>query len=144
VNAQAKNLGVEVVDVRIKRTDLPEANNQAIYALMNTERQREAREYRAQGFEAAQRIKARADREKTVLLAEAEKKSETLRGEGDGKATKIFADAFGKDIEFFTFYRSMQAYRKTLGADDTTMVLSPNSEFFRYFGNISGILPDSR
>ena len=138
VNAQAKGLGIEVVDVRIKRADLPEANNQAIYALMNTERQREAREYRAQGFEASQRIKSRADREKTVLLAEAEKKSETTRGEGDGTAARIFADAFGRDVEFFTFYRSMQAYRETLGEGDTTMVLSPDSEFFRYFGNLSG------
>jgi len=138
VNQQAQGLGVEVVDVRIKRADLPEATNQAIYARMNTERQREAREFRAQGAEISQRIKSRADREKTVLIAEAQKNAQITRGQGDGHAVKIFADAYGKDVEFFTFYRSMQAYLKTLGSGETTMVLSPDSEFFRYFSDITG------
>ena len=141
VNEQATGLGIEVVDVRIKRADLPEATNQSIYARMNTERQREAREFRAQGAELSQRIKSRADREKTVLIAEAERQAQITRGQGDGLAVKIFADAYGRDVEFFTFYRSMQAYLKTLGGDETTMVLSPDSEFFRYFGDLDGKRP---
>lgn len=138
VNAEAGDLGIGVMDVRIKRADLPEANNQAIYARMKTEREREAREFRAQGAEISQRIRSRADREKTVLVAEAQKKSQILRGEGDGKAVRIFAEAFGTDIDFFTFYRSMQAYGESLGGEDTTMLLSPDSDFFRYFGSMSG------
>ncbi len=134
VNAEAIGLGVEVVDVRIKRADLPEANSQAIYARMNTEREREAREFRARGAEIGLRIRARADRERTVLLAEAERESQVIRGEGDGTKNKIFAEAYGRDPEFFNFYRSMLAYAEALGQDDTTMVLSPDSEFFRYFG----------
>ncbi len=144
VNEQAHSLGIEVVDVRIKRADLPEATNQAIYARMNTERQREAREFRAQGAEISQRIKSRADREKTVLIAEAQKQAQITRGQGDGLSVKIFADAYGKDIEFFTFYRSMQAYIKTLGSGETTMVLSPDSEFFRYFSDITGKRPGAK
>ena len=138
VNTEAKDLGIAIADVRIKRADLPEANNQAIYARMKTEREREAREFRAQGAEISQRIRSRADREKTVLIAEAQKQSQILRGEGDGNAVRIFAEAFGTDIDFFTFYRSMQAYRESLGGEDTTMVLSPDSDFFRYFGSILG------
>lgn len=138
VNAEAKDFGIVIVDVKIKRADLPQANSQAIYRRMQTERSREAAEFRAQGAETAQRIRSRADREKTVLIADAQKQSEILRGEGDGKAVKIFADAFGKDAEFFAFYRSMQAYGLALGKDDTTLVLSPDSEFFRFFGNIDG------
>lgn len=138
VNAEAKDLGISVADVRIKRADLPEANNQAIYARMKTEREREAREFRAQGAEISQRIRSRADREKTVLLAEAQKQAQILRGEGDANAVRIFAEAFGTDIDFFTFYRSMQAYRESLGGEDTTMVLSPDSDFFRYFGSMLG------
>ena len=134
VNAEAIGLGVEVVDVRIKRADLPEANSQAIYARMNTEREREAREFRARGAEIGLRIRARADRERTVLIAEAERESQVIRGEGDGTKNKIFAEAYGRDPEFFNFYRSMLAYAEALGQDDTTMVLSPDSEFFRYFG----------
>ena len=134
VNSEALEFGVEVVDVRIKRADLPEANSQAIYARMNTEREREAREFRARGAEIGLRIRARADRERTVLLAEAQRESQVIRGEGDGTKNKIFADAYGRDPEFFNFYRSMLAYTEALGQDDTTMVLSPNSEFFRYFG----------
>ena len=134
VNSEALEFGVEVVDVRIKRADLPEANSQAIYARMNTEREREAREFRARGAEIGLRIRARADRERTVLLAEAQRESQVIRGEGDGTKNKIFADAYGRDPEFFNFYRSMLAYTEALGQDDTTLVLSPNSEFFRYFG----------
>lgn len=138
VNAEAKDFGIVIVDVKIKRADLPQANSQAIYRRMQTERLREASEFRAQGSETAQRIRSRADREKTVLIAEAQKQSEILRGEGDGKAVKIFAEAFGKDPDFFAFYRSMQAYGQALGNDDTTLVLSPDSEFFRFFGDIEG------
>ncbi len=141
VNAEALDFGIEIVDVRLKRTDLPEANSQAIYRRMRTEREREAKEYRAQGSEAAQRIRAEADRQRVVLVAEAKRKSEILRGEGDGERTRIFAEAFSKDPGFFAFYRSLQAYRKALGRDDTTMVLSPDSEFFRYFkemGDVTG------
>ncbi len=134
VNTEAVRLGVQVVDVRIKRADLPEANSQAIYARMNTEREREAREFRARGAEIGLRIRARADRERTVLLAEAQRESQVIRGEGDGTKNKIFAEAYGRDPEFFNFYRSMLAYAEALGKDDTTMVLSPSSEFFRYFG----------
>ncbi len=134
VNTEAVRLGVQVVDVRIKRADLPEANSQAIYARMNTEREREAREFRARGAEIGLRIRARADRERTVLLAEAQRESQMIRGEGDGTKNKIFAEAYGRDPEFFNFYRSMLAYAEALGKDDTTMVLSPSSEFFRYFG----------
>lgn len=138
VNEEAKDFGILIVDVKVKRADLPQANSQAIYRRMQTERLREAAEFRAQGAETAQRVRSRADREKTVLIAEAQKQSEILRGEGDGKAVKIFADAFGKDPDFYSFYRSMQAYGQALGSDDTTMVLSPDSEFFRYFGDIKG------
>lgn len=138
VNTEAAAFGLEVVDVRIKRADLPAANSDAIYRRMETERDREAREFRAQGAEINLRIRSRADRERTVLLAEAEKQSQILRGEGEGISVKIFADAFGTDIEFFEFYRSMQAYVTALDKDDTTMVLSPNSDFFQYFGSIKG------
>ena len=138
VSNEAVDFGIEAVDVRIKRADLPEANSQAIFRRMQTEREREAKEFRAQGAEISQRIRSRADRERTVLLAEANKQSEILRGDGDGRVVKIFADAFGKDVEFFTFYRSMEAYKKALGDEDTRMVLSPDSEFFRYFGDLSG------
>jgi membrane protease subunit HflC len=134
VNEVAKPLGIEIVDVRIRRADLPEQAAQAVFARMRSEREQEAREARAQGFEKAQRIRAGADRERTVLLAEAEKESEITRGAGDKQSYRIAADAYGKDPEFYGFYRSMQAYRKALQGDDTTMVLSPDSEFFRYFG----------
>lgn len=138
VNEEADDFGIEIVDVRIKRADLPEANSQAIYRRMQTERQREASEFRAQGAELGQRIRSRADRDKVVLLAEANKQSEILRGDGDSTAIKIFAKAFNQDPEFFAFYRSMEAYSKALSGDDTTMVLSPDSEFFRFFGSLKG------
>lgn len=138
VSAQAEDLGIDVIDVRIRHADLPEENNQAIYARMQSEREREAREFRAQGAELAQRIRSRADRERTVILAEARKKAQILRGEGDSESVRIYAEAFGKDPEFFAFYRSMEAYREALGDPDTTMVLSPDSDFFRYFGDVTG------
>jgi membrane protease subunit HflC len=138
VNKESASLGINVVDVRIKRADLPEANSLAIFGRMNTEREREAREYRAQGAEISQRIKSRANRERTILIAEAQKQSQILRGDGDALSVKVSAEAFGKDVDFYAFYRSMQAYRNALGKGDTTMVLSPDSEFFRFFGNITG------
>jgi membrane protease subunit HflC len=135
VRDQAKPFGIEVLDVRLRRTDLPEENNQAIYARMQSERQREAQEFRAQGDELAQRIKSVAERERTVILAEAQRQAQILRGDGDGESVKIYADAFGKDTNFFSFYRSMQAYRGALGGNNTTLVLTPDSEFFRFFVN---------
>lgn len=134
VNENAKAFGIEMVDVRMRRVDLPEANSQAIFQRMQTEREREAQEARARGREQAVRIRSQAERERTVLLADAERQSAIIRGEGDGQAVKIFADAYKQDEEFFEFYRSMQAYRKTLGPEDTTLVLSPDSEFFKFFG----------
>lgn len=143
-NAEVDQFGIEIVDVRIKRADLPAENSQAIYRRMQTEREREAKELRAQGEELAVRIRSRADRERRVIIAEAEKEAQILRGEGDGQAVEIFADAFGRDVEFFTFYRSMQAYRESLGDASTSFVLSPDSEFFRFFANPSAGLPEAQ
>lgn len=134
-NARVKSFGVEVVDVRIKRADLPPENSEAIFRRMQTEREREAKELRAQGYELGQRIRASADRERRVIIAEAQKKAQIIRGQGDGEATRIFAESFGQDIEFFSFYRSMQAYRDSLADENTSFVLSPDGEFFRYFGS---------
>ena len=134
VNTEAKNFGIEIVDVRIKRADLPPANSEAIYKRMQTEREREAKEFRAQGAEIAQKIRSTADKDVTVILAEANKKSEIMKGEGDGLRNKIFADAFGRDPQFFAFYRAMQAYEKALIGGETSLVLSPDSEFFKFFG----------
>jgi membrane protease subunit HflC len=141
VNTQAKSLGIEVVDVRIRRADLPDANSQAIYTRMQTERQREAAEIRAQGAEAAQRIRAKADRDVVVVVAEANREAERTRGEGDGQRNAIFAQAYGQDQDFFAFYRSMQAYEQGLGNSDTRLVLSPDSEFFRFFRTPAGQEP---
>lgn len=138
VNAEAKGLGINVVDVRIKRADLPEANSLAIYRRMQTERQREAAEIRAEGEEASRRIRANADRQVTVLKAEATGESERIRGDGDAEKNRVFAGAFGKDPDFFAFYRSMQAYQGALGAGDTRLLLSPDSEFFQYFNEAGG------
>lgn len=138
VNAEAKGLGITVVDVRIKRADLPEANSLAIFRRMQTERQRQAAEIRAQGEEASRRIRATADRQVTVLKAEATGESERIRGAGDGEKNRVFADAFGQDPDFFAFYRSMQAYEGALQADDTRLLLSPNSQFFQYFNDAFG------
>jgi membrane protease subunit HflC len=139
VNREAKNFGIDVIDVRIRRADLPEANSQAIYQRMQTERQREAAEIRAQGAEQAQRTRARADRDVTVLLAESTSKSEQVRGEGDGERNRIFALAYGRDVGFFDFYRSMQAYETGLKKGETRLLLAPDSEFFRYFNDARGV-----
>lgn len=137
-NNAAQQFGIEVVDVRIRRADLPEQNSQAIYQRMQTEREREAAEIRAQGNEEAQRIRSRADREVTVLIAESERDAQIARGEGDAKRNEIYAAAYSQDPEFFAFYRSMEAYKKSLKGDNTTMIVEPQGEFFRYFGNESG------
>jgi membrane protease subunit HflC len=137
-NERAQSFGLEVVDVRLKRVDLPTANSEAIFRRMETERQREAAEKRATGQRDKVKIEANADRQVAELIAEAERQSQTIRGEADGQAVKIFAEAFGKDQEFFEFYRTMQAYRVALGKDDTRLVLSPDSEFFKLFMNESG------
>ena len=134
VNEEAKNFGINIVDVRIKRADLPPANSEAIYKRMQTEREREAKEFRAQGAEIAQKIRSTADKDVTVILAQANKKSEIMKGEGDGQRNKIFADAFGRDPQFFAFYRAMQAYEKALIGGETSLVLSPDSDFFKFFG----------
>ena len=136
VNNEAAKFGIEIVDVRIKRADLPPANSDAIYRRMQTEREREAKEFRAKGAEMAITITSTADKEVTVILADAEKQSQILKGEGDGQRNKIFADAFGQDPEFFAFYRAMQAYEKALIGGETSLILSPDSEFFKFFGNI--------
>ena len=136
VNTEAENFGIKIVDVRIKRADLPQANSEAIYRRMQTEREREAKEFRAKGAEMAVTITSTADKEVTVLLANAEKQSEIMKGEGDGLRNKIFADAFGRDPEFFAFYRSMQAYETALIGGETSLILSPDSDFFKFFGNI--------
>ena len=141
VDHEAVAYGISVVDVRIRRADLPEQNSQAVYQRMQTERQREAAEFRAQGAQRGQEIRSRADRDVTVLVAEATSKSEQLRGEGDATRNQIFADAFNQDADFFAFYRSMQAYEAGLRHNDTRMVLKPDTEFFRFFTNPSGKPP---
>jgi membrane protease subunit HflC len=138
VDREATSYGISVVDVRIRRADLPEQNSQAVYQRMQTERQREAAEFRAQGAQRAQEIRSRADREVTVLVANATSQSEQIRGEGDAKRNQIFADAFTQDPDFFTFYRSMQAYEAGLKSTDTRMVLRPDTSFFRYFNDPTG------
>ena len=135
VNAEAEKFGITIIDVRIKRADLPQANSEAIYKRMQTEREREAKEFRAKRAEMAVTITSTADKEVTVLLANAKKRSEIMKGEGDGQRNKIFADAFGKDPEFFSFYRAMQAYEKALIGGDTSLILSPDSDFFKFFGD---------
>ena len=134
VNTEAQNFGITIVDVRIKRADLPQANSEAIFKRMQTERQREAKEFRAQGAEMAAKITSTADKEVTVILANAKKQSEIMKGEGDGKRNRIFAEAFGKDPQFFAFYRAMQSYEKALIGGDTSLILSPDSDFFKFFG----------
>ena len=135
VNNEAKKFGITIIDVRIKRADLPQANSEAIYKRMQTEREREAKEFRARGAEMAVTITSTADKEVTVLLANAKKLSEIMKGEGDGQRNKIFAEAFGKDPEFFSFYRAMQAYETALIGGDTSLILSPDSDFFKFFGS---------
>jgi len=138
LDREARGYGIQVVDVRIRRADLPDQNSQAVYQRMQTERQREAAEFRAQGSQKSQEIRSKADRDVTVLVAEATSKAEQARGEGDAERNRIFAEAFGKDIDFFSFYRSMQAYETGMRHNDTRMVLNPDSEFFRYFVDPSG------
>ena len=140
IDQEAANYGIEVVDARIRRADLPEQNSQAVYQRMQTARQREAAEYRAQGQQQAQEIRSKADREVTVLIADATSKSEQIRGEGDAKRNQIFASAFNQDPDFFAFYRSMQAYEASLKAGDTRLLLKPDTNFFRYFNDPSGKL----
>ena len=135
VDREARSLGVEVVDVKIRRADLPEANSQAIYERMQTERLQEATQIRAQGEQQARRIRAEADRTATVIVAEAQKESEQTRGRGEADRNGILAKAFNVDPEFFAFYRSMQAYTLGLGGTDTRWVISPDSEFFRFFND---------
>ena len=139
VNTEAEGFGITIIDVRIKRADLPQANSEAIYKRMQTEREREAKEFRAKGAEMAVTITSTADKEVTVILANAKKQSEIMKGEGEGIRNKIFADAFGKDPEFFSFYRAMQAYETALIGGDTSLILSPDSDFFKFFGK-TGII----
>jgi len=135
VNIEAEKFGISIIDIRIKRADLPQANSEAIYKRMQTEREREAKQFRARGAEMAVTITSTADKEVTVILANANKQSEIMKGEGDGMRNKIFADAFGQDPEFFSFYRAMQAYEKALIGGETSLILSPDSDFFKFFGN---------
>jgi len=133
VNAQTKNFGIEVIDVRIRRADLPQQNSDAIYRRMQQERVREANEFRAQGEQISQEIRSKADRDATVSVAESTRQAEITRGQGDGEKNRIFAEAFGQDPDFFGFYRSMNAYQSSLKGENTTVILSPDSDFFRYF-----------
>ncbi|WP_456619904.1 MULTISPECIES: protease modulator HflC [unclassified Bradyrhizobium] len=138
LDREADGYGIEVVDVRIRRADLPEQNSQAVYQRMQTERQREAAEFRAQGGQKAQEIRSKADREATVIIAEANSTAEQTRGVGDAERNRLFAEAYGKDADFFAFYRSMAAYENGLRSNDTRFLLRPDSDFFRYFSNPSG------
>jgi len=135
VNTEAEKFGITIIDIRIKRADLPQANSEAIYKRMQTEREREAKQFRARGAEMAVTITSTADKEVTVILANANKQSEIMKGEGDGIRNKIFADAFGQDPEFFSFYRAMQAYETALIGGETSLILSPDSDFFKFFGS---------
>jgi modulator of FtsH protease HflC len=138
---EAANYGIQVVDVRIRRADLPDQNSQAVYQRMKTERQREAAEFRAQGNQKAQEIRSNADREATVIVAEANSKAEQIRGEGDAERNRLFAEAYGQDQDFFAFYRSMTAYETGFKSNDTRFLLRPDSDFFRYFGSANGKPP---
>ena len=140
IDVETINFGVKMVDVRIKRADLPKANSEAIFARMRAEREKEARQFRAEGSEESQRIKSKAEKEKAVILANANKESQTIRGEGDGESVRIYAETFKKDEDFFSFYRSMEAYKKAFkdGDDEPTLILSPDSDFFKYFDSKSG------
>jgi modulator of FtsH protease HflC len=141
LDKEADGYGIQVVDVRIRRADLPEQNSQAVYQRMQTERQREAAEFRAQGGQKAQEIRSRADREATVIVAEANSTAEQVRGTGDAERNRLFAEAYGKDPDFFAFYRSMTAYENGLKSNDTRFLLRPDSDFFKFFGNASGHPP---
>ncbi|HEY0851546.1 MAG TPA: protease modulator HflC [Bradyrhizobium sp.] len=138
LDREAEGYGIQVVDVRIRRADLPDANSQAVYKRMQTEREREAAEFRAQGGQKAQEIRSKADREATVIIADANSTAEQVRGSGDAERNRLFAEAYGRDPDFFAFYRSMSAYEQGLRANDTRFLLRPDSDFFRFFGSASG------
>ena len=138
LDKEADGYGIQVVDVRIRRADLPESNSQAVYQRMQTERQRQAAEFRAQGGQKAQEIRSKADREAVVIIADANSTAEQVRGAGDAERNRLFADAYGKDPDFFAFYRSMTAYENSLKSNDTRFLLRPDSDFFRFFGSASG------
>jgi modulator of FtsH protease HflC len=138
VNRETQSLGITVVDVRLSRVELPRETSQAVFQRMKTDREREAAELRAQGAQAAQTVRARADRDVQIIMGDANKKSEEFRGEGDAIKNRVFAEAFGRDPDFFRFYRSMQAYETGLKQGDTRLILNPNSDFFRYFSDPSG------
>jgi len=138
LDRDARQFGIEVVDARIRRADLPLKNSEAVYSRMKTERQREAAEFRAQGSQKSQEIRAKADRDVTVIIADANQQSEQIRGQGDGDRNRIFAEAYNQDPGFFAFYRSMQAYERSMQKGDTNLVLGPESDFFRYFGDPAG------
>jgi membrane protease subunit HflC len=140
VNTQAKSWGMDVVDVRIKRADLPAENSDAIFQRMQTERKREAAQFRGEGKREAQKIRANADRQVVEIKAKAQQQAEILRGEGDAESVRIYADAFNRDKDFFALYWSLEAYRRSLANGDTTLVLSPDSEFFRFFGSSTGTM----
>ena len=137
-NEETSKYGIEVIDVRIRRVDLPQENEASIYARMEAERKRQANKFRSEGEEEAQKIRAATDRDKTVILAEATRKSEILRGEGEAEAINIYSNAFEKDSSFYNFYRSMQAYSEVLGQEGTTMILSPDSQFLKFFNDSKG------
>jgi membrane protease subunit HflC len=141
LDREADQYGIQLVDVRIRRADLPEQNSQAVYKRMQTEREREAQEFRAQGGQRAQEIRSKADREATVIVADANSTAEQTRGVGDAERNRLFAEAYGRDPEFFAFYRSMTAYETGLRSNDTRFLLRPDSEFFRFFANPSGHPP---
>ena len=141
VNASVSSLGIQIIDVRLRRADYPTATSQNIFNRMKSEREREAKEFRATGEEEAQKIRADAEKTRTVILSEAQREAQETRGSGDAQAIQIYADSFGQDAEFFAFYRSMEAYRKSMGQNDTSMVHSPESSFFRFFKDKSGAEP---
>ena len=138
VNESVASLGIQIIDVRLRRADYPEATSQNIFNRMKSEREREAKEFRATGEEEAQKIRAAAEKTRTVIISEAKRSAQELRGSGDSEAIRIYADSFGQDAEFFAFYRSMEAYRNSMGKDGTSMVLSPDSSFFRFFKDKEG------
>ncbi len=138
VNASVSSLGIKIIDVRLRRADYPAATSQNIFNRMKSEREREAKEFRATGEEEAQKIRADAEKTRTVIISEAQREAQETRGAGDGKAIEIYADSFGQDADFFAFYRSMEAYRKSMNNNDTSLVLSPESSFFRFFKDKNG------
>lgn len=143
VNNSVVSLGIEIVDVRLRRADYPDATSQNIFNRMISEREREAKEFRATGAEEAQKIRADAEKTRTVIVAEAQREAQEKRGAGDSEAIQIYAESFGRDPEFFSFYRSMQAYRNSMSSEDTSMVLSPDSSFFRFFKDKNGLEPSA-